>query len=451
MAAHSGQSQSTAASAVRETGVPMITISFSIPLSQLPGEQLPFMTEGPSGPPPVPQELVEKLVSEVKTVGDSDCPVNADCDENCAICLNRYVVNEKVLSLPCKHAFHEDCVINWLRLHNSCPNCRTPLPCEGEHSNPAENQPSPADFLRMLTRVFQYPSGEENETTTEPTPPRDAERDQVDGTPNPTELLQTLATFFENIGSQSSDHTGQGSDESTGTEHEATDGEQGGQDSREGPEQFLAGRESDSGLVGNLVHGPGLFGFLMGILNYIPATDDATEEDQPSTQVVPTENTVVPGERPRRNVDLSLMVEIHTARPPMQPHLVEAPQQVEENVECGKLDDDQETYWILPQENMVDQDVAEGSQGASSPLVESETRGVPPSVTENESIGVTQGPASVSSGSEARFPMPDLAQCSIRTLRALLDAMHVEHAHCTEIYELVELLEHQAGFVENNV
>ena len=47
----------------------------------------------------------------------------ADADE-CAICLQRRVENEKVVVLPCRHRFHESCGLRALKEYNTCPECR---------------------------------------------------------------------------------------------------------------------------------------------------------------------------------------------------------------------------------------------------------------------------------------------------------------------------------------
>lgn len=54
---------------------------------------------------------------------------NAD-DASCSICLADYRDGELIRMLPdCRHSFHAACVDAWLRLHASCPMCRTsPLP-----------------------------------------------------------------------------------------------------------------------------------------------------------------------------------------------------------------------------------------------------------------------------------------------------------------------------------
>ena len=53
--------------------------------------------------------------------------VNSDDNlllDECSICLERYVVNDKVLNLKCRHSFHKDCINIWLKDNNTCPQCR---------------------------------------------------------------------------------------------------------------------------------------------------------------------------------------------------------------------------------------------------------------------------------------------------------------------------------------
>ncbi|KAK3438303.1 hypothetical protein EUGRSUZ_C02915 [Eucalyptus grandis] len=43
----------------------------------------------------------------------------------CAVCINRFEDSETLRLLPrCKHAFHSNCIDQWLKSHSSCPLCR---------------------------------------------------------------------------------------------------------------------------------------------------------------------------------------------------------------------------------------------------------------------------------------------------------------------------------------
>lgn len=42
----------------------------------------------------------------------------------CSICLGMYDEGAIVLTTPCKHQFHAECIEIWLDTKNSCPNCR---------------------------------------------------------------------------------------------------------------------------------------------------------------------------------------------------------------------------------------------------------------------------------------------------------------------------------------
>lgn len=44
--------------------------------------------------------------------------------DECPICLDKYVINDKIISLNCNHKFHKDCLKLWIKKNNTCPQCR---------------------------------------------------------------------------------------------------------------------------------------------------------------------------------------------------------------------------------------------------------------------------------------------------------------------------------------
>ncbi|KAJ7292288.1 hypothetical protein O6H91_Y288000 [Diphasiastrum complanatum] len=65
-----------------------------------------------------------------KIVFSSQQPLPHAENTSCSICLGDYKDEEILRMLPeCRHVFHAHCIDAWLRLHASCPMCRTsPLP-----------------------------------------------------------------------------------------------------------------------------------------------------------------------------------------------------------------------------------------------------------------------------------------------------------------------------------
>ncbi|CAK4081188.1 unnamed protein product [Aphanomyces euteiches] len=48
--------------------------------------------------------------------------------EDCVVCMR--IMDAAAASLPCGHLFHASCICAWLRVCNTCPTCRSPVPSQ---------------------------------------------------------------------------------------------------------------------------------------------------------------------------------------------------------------------------------------------------------------------------------------------------------------------------------
>jgi hypothetical protein len=49
---------------------------------------------------------------------------------SCGICIEDFEASQTAVVLPCKHFFHSDCGIHWLKMHNTYPLCRVAVDSE---------------------------------------------------------------------------------------------------------------------------------------------------------------------------------------------------------------------------------------------------------------------------------------------------------------------------------
>jgi len=62
----------------------------------------------------LPKEMIDK-VKRMK-MGKSG--------QDCSVCSEGFRKGEKIRKLPCKHIFHDKCIMPWLEKNSTCPNCR---------------------------------------------------------------------------------------------------------------------------------------------------------------------------------------------------------------------------------------------------------------------------------------------------------------------------------------
>ncbi|CAN8270292.1 unnamed protein product [Cochlearia groenlandica] len=120
------------------------------------------------GTPPASKSAVDAL----PTVKVTDEMLKSDMNQ-CAVCMDEFEEGVDVKQMPCKHVFHQDCLLPWLELHNSCPVCRFELPTDdaeyenrsqggqtsGDRDGSVEGQLTPRSFSIQLPWPFNRQDG----------------------------------------------------------------------------------------------------------------------------------------------------------------------------------------------------------------------------------------------------------------------------------------------------
>jgi E3 ubiquitin-protein ligase RNF115/126 len=96
-------------------------------------EQLAEQNGAHQGPGPASENAIRSLPTKKVTQE----MMGHDGTAECSICMDNVEIGSDVTELPCKHWFHRDCVVAWLKEHDTCPHCRKPT------TSPDEQQQQP--------------------------------------------------------------------------------------------------------------------------------------------------------------------------------------------------------------------------------------------------------------------------------------------------------------------
>ncbi|KAF9245849.1 hypothetical protein BU15DRAFT_85520 [Melanogaster broomeanus] len=90
-------------------------------------------------PVPATDEIINNLPKEVLIEGS---PL---LERDCAVCKEQFKLDTEdpdelvVVTLPCKHPFHEGCILPWLKSSGTCPVCRYALIAQPQQHSPGGN------------------------------------------------------------------------------------------------------------------------------------------------------------------------------------------------------------------------------------------------------------------------------------------------------------------------
>ena len=101
---------------------------------------------GGDRPHPASEQAIRDLrkgTARVQDGGKCCCSAAPGADElaeGCSVCQDDFAEGDEWIQMPCKHFFHGDCLMPWLKEHNTCPTCRATV----AEKEPAQDTPRPA-------------------------------------------------------------------------------------------------------------------------------------------------------------------------------------------------------------------------------------------------------------------------------------------------------------------
>ena len=106
--------------------------------------------QGNNAPPPASEDAIRSLPK--KPISKDE--IGDDGTAECSICMDNVEIGTEVTTLPCGHWFHEDCVVAWLKEHDTCPHCRKPISQGTSNSVPSGSRRRPSRRSSSVASPF---------------------------------------------------------------------------------------------------------------------------------------------------------------------------------------------------------------------------------------------------------------------------------------------------------
>jgi len=90
----------------------------------------------------------ERAINSLKKIEINKDNIQKFNEETCNVCLEGYLEGQLSIKLDCCHCFHDKCIIQWLKMRNTCPVCRHEL--ESNDPNYEKRKHSHRETLRNM-------------------------------------------------------------------------------------------------------------------------------------------------------------------------------------------------------------------------------------------------------------------------------------------------------------
>lgn len=68
--------------------------------------------------------LSASLISRLPTSIYTSRMFSKNKEEKCVVCQENFKFGKRLITLPCDHQYHSDCIIEWLKIKKTCPMCQ---------------------------------------------------------------------------------------------------------------------------------------------------------------------------------------------------------------------------------------------------------------------------------------------------------------------------------------